>query len=148
MSDHAQVRAGSENWAVLLPEILSHIVDQMDPLLPQRLALMAAGPQVILSTTEGRPRVAATETPGVPDDVDRDGLAGVAAAMLDDVQDLVVTHLHTPWPLTDTDRATYAWAELDGTSLRLGFRQRDSTAGLELPPFPVPDDPPRVVVAG
>lgn len=89
---------------------------------------MTAGPQVVLSATEGRPRVAATETPGV--------------------QDLVVTHLYTPWPLTDTGQVTYAWTELDETSLRLGFRPRDSADRIELLPFRVPGDPPRVVVAG
>ncbi|NMH81211.1 hypothetical protein [Pseudonocardia xinjiangensis] len=74
------MRSGS--WAAVLPDLLAHIVDQLGPVVPEHLALTAAGPQVVLSTSQDRHRVVATETLGMPADVDRAGLAVVAAHML------------------------------------------------------------------
>jgi hypothetical protein len=144
------MRAGSENWATVLPDMLAHIVDQLGPVVPEHLALTATGPQVLLSTSEDRPRVIATETPGVPADVDRAGLVAVAAHMLADVQDLVVTHLRAPWPLAGDGRVTHPKAELVGTSLEMHFATRGDSPGdvIALRAYPVPENPPRVVTAG
>jgi hypothetical protein len=130
--------------------VLAHIVDQLNPLLPEHLALMAAGSQVVLSTTDGRPVVVATETPGVPAEVERSDLAAVTAGILADVQDLVVTHLREPWPSTAAGRTTYPAAELVGTSLVLQFSARDGAdaGAIVLEAYRVPEDPPQVVVAG
>jgi hypothetical protein len=148
MSNHAQVSAGSQNWAILLPEVLAHIVEQLNAVLPEQLTLMVAGPQVVLSTTTGRPRVIATETLTIPAEIDRAGLATSAAVMLADVQDLVVTHLRRPWPTTTADRSTYPAAELVGTSLVLRFSTRDDADAIVLQAYSVPENPPPVVVAG
>ncbi|WP_433277056.1 hypothetical protein ACQPZA_36420 [Pseudonocardia xinjiangensis] len=142
------MRSGS--WAAVLPDLLAHIVDQLGPVVPEHLALTAAGPQVVLSTSQDRHRVVATETLGVPPDVDRAGLAVVATHMLADVQDLVVPHLRAPWPVTGTGRVTHPIAELVGTSLEMRFATRGDSPDdvVALRAYPVPENPPRVVTAG
>ncbi|WP_433557327.1 hypothetical protein ACQPWY_36890 [Pseudonocardia xinjiangensis] len=142
------MRSGS--WAAVLPDLLAHIVDQLGPVVPEHLALTAAGPQVVLSTPKDRPRVVATETPGVPADVDRTGLVAVAAHMLADVQDLVVTHLRAPWPVTGNGQVTHPMAELVGTSLEMRFATRGDPPDdvIALRAYPVPENPPRVETAG
>ncbi|MFD1528235.1 hypothetical protein [Pseudonocardia aurantiaca] len=142
------MRASSQNWAVLLPDILTHSVDQLRPMLPKHLAVMVVGGQVLLSTTAGQPRAVATETVGVPAQVERGGLAAVAARMLADVQDLIVTDLGGPWPLTKSGQPTHPEASLVGTSLDLRFSNKDGSDGVLLAPYPVPEIPPPTVVAG
>jgi hypothetical protein len=140
---------GSQNWAAILPDVLEHVVDQLNPLLPDDLTLMSTGGQVLLSMTGGRPRVVATETPGLPADLERDGVAIAAGGVLADIQDLVVTHLHRPWPVTARGTGAHPVAELRGSSLVLHFRAGTEQADvITLRPFPVPDDPPPVVASG
>jgi hypothetical protein len=70
------------------------------------------------------------------------------ANVLDDIQDLVITHLATPWPLTETGKGTHPSAELVGTALMLRFSARDGIESIELQPDEVPENPPKTVVAG
>jgi hypothetical protein len=151
MSDHSEISATSTGWGVLAPDIVEHVVGQLDPLLPRHLALLVAGPQVVLTTTNGTPRVVGTLVPRVPIEIDRSGLADVVADVLDDIQDLVITHLATPWPLTESGKGTHPSAELVGTALMLRFSSRDGIELIELielQPYEVPENPPKTVVAG
>jgi hypothetical protein len=109
---------------------------------------MFAGSQIILSTTDGTPRVVGSQTPRLPSEIERSSLAPVAADVLDDVQDLVISHLATPWPLTETGKSTHASAELVGTALTLRFSPRDGSESIALQPYEVPENPPGVVTAG
>jgi hypothetical protein len=140
--------SGQPSWTAVLPDLQKHVIEQVDQLLPQGLALLSTGPQIVLTTTGTGPRVFASTTPGAPAEVDRAGLADVAARLLDDAQDLVVTHLAQPWPLTETGRTTHPTAELVGTRLRIGFATRAGTDAIVLEPYPVPEEPPEVVAAG
>jgi hypothetical protein len=80
----------------------------------------------VLTTTNGTPRVVGTLVLSMPVQVDRNGLANVVAHVLDDIQDLVITHLATPWLLTESGKTTHPSAELVGTELILRFLPRDS----------------------
>jgi hypothetical protein len=148
MSDHPEISDPSTGWSVLAPDIVEHLVGQLNPLLPGHLALLVAGPQVVLTTTNGTPRVVGTLVPRIPTEINRTGLADVVADVLDDIQDLVITHLATPWPLTETGKGTHPSAELSGTALMLRFSSRDGIESIELQPYEVPENPPKTVVAG
>jgi hypothetical protein len=134
----------------VLPDMLAHIVDQLSLIMPENLELTVAGPQVALSNPGGGRRVVATETPGVPTEVDRAGLAAAATHMLTDLQDLVVTHLRTPWPLAENGQVTHPVAELLGTSLEMRFATRGDAPGvvITLRAYSVPENLPPVVIAG
>jgi hypothetical protein len=148
MSDNSKIDVPSTGWSVLAPNIVEHVVSELNPLLPRHLALLAAGPQVVLTTTTGTPRVVGTLMPRIPAEIDRGGLADVVADVLDDIQDLVITHLATPWPITETGKGTHPSAELVGTALMLRFSARDGIESIELQPYEVPENPPKTVVAG
>src|SRR6184192_258808 len=118
MSDHSEVNAPSSgDWSALAPDIVEHIVEQLNPLLPGHLSLLATGPQVALTKIDGTPRLVGTFALRIPIEIDRNGLADVAVDVLDDIQDLVISHIATPWPLTETGRGTHPSAELVATAL-------------------------------
>jgi hypothetical protein len=102
----------------------------------------------VLTTTNGTPRVVGTLVLSMPVQVDRNGLANVVAHVLDDIQDLVITHLATPWLLTESGKTTHPSAELVGTELILRFLPRDGIDPIELQSYEIPEDPPNTVVAG
>jgi hypothetical protein len=148
VSDRAEIGVPATGWSVLAPDIVEHAVSQLNPLLPAHLALLAAGPQVVLTTTNGTPRVVGTLVLSMPVQIDRNGLANVVANVLDDIQDLVISHLASPWPLTESGKTTHPSAELVGTDLILRFSPRDGIDPIELQSFEIPEDPPKSVVAG
>lgn len=148
MPDHSEMNDLPRGWSVLAPDIVEHVVGQLNPLLPGHLTLLVTGPQVVLTTTNGTPRLVGTLAPRIPIEIDRGGLANVIADVLDDIQDLVITHLATPWPLTETGKGTHPSAELVGTALVLRFSSGDGAESIELQPYEVPENPPKTVVAG
>ena len=148
MSDRSEIGVPSTGWSVIAPDIVDHVVSQLNPLLPAHRGLLVAGPQVVLTTTNGTPHVVGTLVLSMPVQIDRNGLANVVANVLDDIQDLVSTHLATPWPLTETGKGTHPSAELVGTALMLRFSARDGIESIELQPYEVPENPPKTVVAG
>ena len=139
----------SADWAAVVPDMLAHIIDQLGARLPDGLALLAT-PHIALSTTNGKPRVVATQVPRIPTAVARQDLADIAADILGDIQDLVIGHLATPWPLTEAGLGTHPVAELVGTSLKMRFSARNATEdeSVRLQPYSVPQDPPETVSAG
>jgi hypothetical protein len=148
VADRSEIGVPSTGWIVLAPDVVEHVVSQLNPLLPAHLALLAAGPQVVLTTANGTPRVVGTLVLSTPIQIDRNGLANVAAHVLDDIQDLVITHLASPWPLTESGKTTHPSAELVGTDLFLRFSPRDGIDPIDLQPYEVPENPPKTVVAG
>ncbi|MGH8966215.1 MAG: hypothetical protein ACRDXB_12925 [Actinomycetes bacterium] len=148
MPDNPEMSATQGGWADVVPEIVRHIVAQLNPLLPPGLALLATGSQVVLSTTGQAPQVVGTQAPRLPQVVDRRILAEVAADVLDDVQDLIISHIATPWPVTKTGKSTHASSDLAGASLALRFSSRDGSDSIELQPYEVPAKPPNTSVAG
>lgn len=148
MPDHSEVTDPSRSWSALAPDIVEHVVGQLNPLLPGHLALLVTGPQVALTTINGTPRLVGTFALRIPVEIDRSSLANVIADVLDDIQDLVITHIATPWPLTATGKSTHPSAELLGTALTLYFSSQGGTESIELRPYEVPENPPKTVVAG
>jgi hypothetical protein len=148
MSDHSEISDPSTGWSVLAPNIVEHVVSQLNPLLPGHLALLVAGPQVVLTMTSGTPRVVGTLVPRIPVEIDQSNVADVVTDVLDDIQDLVITHLATPWPLTESGKGTHPSAELVSTALMLRFSSRNWLESIELQPYEFPEKPPKTVVAG
>jgi len=127
----------------LLAELLAHLTRHLDPLLPQSLMLLTADLQVLLvSTSEGYPRTISTLTVQAPPEPDVNGLEAVARYALVDIQDLVVMHLRTPWPLAPSERVTHAWTERSDSTLKLGFRtaEGDAEDTVLLPDFVIQGD--------
>jgi hypothetical protein len=149
MFDHSQVSDDSANWAAVVPDMLAHIVDQLEASLPDGLALLAT-PHIALLTTNGKPHVVATQVPRIPPAVTRTDLPELAVDILGDIQDLVIGHLATPWPTSGAGLGTHPVAELVGTSLTMRFAARNATEeqSIHLQPYSVPQDPPETVSAG
>jgi hypothetical protein len=105
---------------------------------------------VIVSTAGGAQKTVGTHAISVPEHLDPRGVAVLAHHLLADAQDLVVTHLHRPWPISPDGRALHAGATLSGTSIRLGFHDSKSPdlAVVELPEMILPDRPDGSSVAG
>jgi hypothetical protein len=148
MSDHSEISDPSTGWSVLAPNIVEHVVSQLNPLLPGHLALLVAGPQVVLTMTSGTPRVVGTLVARIPVEIDQSNVADVVTDVLDDIQDLVITHLATPWPLTESGKGTHPSAEVVSTALMLRFSSRNGLESIELQPYEFPEKPPKTVVAG
>ena len=109
--------------------LLTHVAEQLGQHLPARRSFATDGLAAMI-LERGRLR-SSTQLSGL-------GTAEeLGRRALDELQDLAIFHLHTPWPMTADGRATYSWAELDGALLRLAFRPRDGSAGIELAPFPL-----------
>jgi hypothetical protein len=76
-------------------ELADHIARGLGPLLPQHLMLLAVPGQLVLaSTADGPARPVATTTVQLPEQITPDDLEFVAHRLLDDAQDLVVSHLY------------------------------------------------------
>lgn len=125
-----------------------HLVGALTPLLPGDYELVSAGLHITLIRRSGSgpgTTVVSTEVPVRP--AERDPQASVAYA-LGDLQDLVIGHLHQPWPADDTGRGLYPWAEQDGDRVGVGFADTDGNNVLPLPPFPLPPEPSGIHAAG
>jgi hypothetical protein len=135
----------------VVQELLDHIARGLAPLLPQHLVLLAAPGQLVLaSTTDGLARTVATTSVDLMGHVGPDDLGFVAHRLLDDAQDLVVSHLHRPWPTAPDGAGLYAWSDASDRGIELGFCTQASPGEnlLPLPAFVVPDEPGGVRSAG
>jgi hypothetical protein len=150
MPDNAPLSADSAWLHQLVSEMIAHVAEHLNPLLPENKALVATGDQIILtSTATGYPKTVSSHSVRLPEHFDIGMIESVADWLLDDVQDLVITHLHEPWPLTADGRSTHAWATLDGQTIDFGFRVSGETENnISLPPFTIGPRPEKVLTAG
>ncbi|MGQ0574491.1 MAG: hypothetical protein ACT4RN_09835 [Pseudonocardia sp.] len=132
---------------VVMPALTAHLVDALNPLLPAKVSLIDAGAQVVLVAGTSPPRTVSTHTLTIPEAMPADDLRRRADYLLGDLQDLVVSHLHAPWPITAGGRTTYTAADVDGDRIQLAFVSADGVERIDLPDFVVPS-PGRTVVAG
>jgi hypothetical protein len=113
---------------------------------------MVAAPQQLLlvSATNGPARTIATHSVQAPEHLDLGNIRVVAHHVLADAQDLVVDHLHEPWPTAPDGRSLHASTSVSGRSVRLGFRpstpSEEHTIGL--PDFVLPEGSGTVRPAG
>ena len=132
---------------VVLPALTAHLVEALSSLLPAGLSLVHTGVQVALLAGTSPPRTVSTHTPTAPETITENDVPLRAEDLLADLQDLVVSHLHTPWPITPGGRTTYTAVAVDGGHIRLSFVSKDGSERIDLPDF-VPPGPGRTVLAG
>jgi hypothetical protein len=123
-------------------DLLDHITRHLSPLLPEHLAMVAAPEQLLLmSTTTGPARTIATHSVHTPEHLDLSTIRIVAHHILADAQDLVIGHLHEPWPTTSDGRPLHASTSVSGTSIGLGFRPSTPSdeQAIMLPDFVLPE---------
>jgi hypothetical protein len=123
-------------------DLLDHVARHLSQLLPEHLTMLAVPEQLLLTSTKsGTARTVATHSVPTPERQDLADIRVIAHHILADAQDLVVEHLHEPWPTTADGRSLYAATSIDGNSVTLGFRT--STASEErsitLPDFVLPE---------
>jgi hypothetical protein len=131
--------------------LIEHIAGHLAALLPDDLVLAAAADQfVLVSTAGGVQKTVGTQALSIPEHFDVRSSEMLAHHFLADAQDLVVTHLHRPWPIAPDGRTLHAAATMTGRSVRLGFRNPEKPEELvvELPELTLPDGPGGSRVAG
>jgi hypothetical protein len=139
MSDHSSMTS-AELRSVHF-DLLDHVARHLGQLLPDHLAVIAAPEQLLLTSTSGPARTIATCSVHPPERLDASNIEVVAHHVLADAQDLVVEHLHEPWPTTSDGRPLRAFTSVAGRSVRLGFRTTTATdeQTVALPDFLLPD---------
>jgi hypothetical protein len=128
----------------VVQELLDHIARNLTPHLPQDLVLLAAPGQLVLASfADGPAHTVATTTVGPLEPIGMNDLELVTRRLLDDAQDLVVSHLYRPWPVVPDGAGLYAWSALSHGCLELGFCTQVASEEnrLPLPPFTLPDEP-------
>jgi hypothetical protein len=123
-------------------DLLDHVARHLGQLLPEHLAMVAAPEQLLLtSTMTGPERTIATQSVHTPEHLDASNIEIVAHHVLADAQDLVIEHLHEPWPTTPDGRPLYAFTTVSGHSIRLGFRASGAPdeQAVGLPDFVLPE---------
>lgn len=131
--------------------LIEHIAGHLAALLPDDLVLAAAADQfVLVSTAGGVQKTVGTQAVSVPEHFDMRSAEMLAHHFLADAQDLVVSHLHQPWPVAPDGRTLHAAATVAGRSVRLGFRdsKNPEEVVVELPDLTLPDEPGGSRVAG
>ena len=132
----------------LVPSLLHHLAEHLSPLLPAPYSLVTNGLDVsLVQIVGGRVKVVTSDHIYGTAAGDKAGVVALCERVLGDMQDFVAYALRTAWPVDTTGRVLHPWAELTETHVAMGFR-RDEVNGPEIAPFPVPDDPGRVIVAG
>ena len=110
-------------------DLLDHVARHLGRLLPEHLAMVAAPEQLLLiSATNGPARTIATHSVQAPEHLDLGNIRVVAHHVLADAQDLVVDHLHEPWPTAPDGRSLHASTSVSGRSVR--FRSALKNPGL------------------
>jgi hypothetical protein len=123
-------------------DLLDHLARHLSKLLPEHLAMVAAPEQLILtSTATGPARTIATQSLNAPEHLDASNIGVVAHHVLADAQDLVIEHLHEPWPTAPDGRSLHAFTSVSGRSIRLGFRAPTASdeQTVALPDFVLPE---------
>jgi hypothetical protein len=149
MSGHSPVT--SAEVRTIHFDLLDHVARHLGQLLPEHLAMVAAPEQLLLiSATNGPARTIATHSVQIPEHLDLGNIRVVAHHVLADAQDLVVGHLHEPWPTTSDGRPLHASTGVSGRSVRLGFRPSTSSEEqtVRLPDFVLPEGSDTVRTAG
>jgi hypothetical protein len=131
--------------------LLDHLARHLGQLLPDHLPMVAAPEQLLLVSTEpGSTRTIATQSAQTPGHLDISNIEAVAHHALADAQDLVIEHLHEPWPTTREGLPLHAFASVSGHTVRLGFRTATASDEhtIALPDFIFPEGPGRSRSAG
>lgn len=132
-------------------ELADHIARCLAPLLPPHLLLLAVPGQLVLaSMADGPARTVATTAVHLPEQLAPHDLEFVAHRLLDDAQDLVVSHLYRPWPTAPDAAGLHAWSATSERGIELGFCAQGARNEnrLPLPPFTPPDEARGVRPAG
>jgi hypothetical protein len=132
-------------------DLLDHVARHLGRLLPGHLAMVAAPGQLLLTSTRtGEDRTVATQSVHTPGHLDPTNIEIVAHRVLADAQDLVIEHLHEPWPTASDGRSTHAFTSGSGHSVRLGFRAPGASDehAVRLPDFVLPEGAGTVRSAG
>lgn len=121
--------------------VSEHVTQHLTPFLPPGLALVATPGQIVLMTTNGAPRAVATRSVHVPENLGIAEIGVLAQHIFADVQDLVVMHLHRPWPDPPDGRPLHAWADATGNVIHFAFRGTGSGEedAVSVPPFVLAD---------
>lgn len=125
-------------------ELLSHVARHLGDLLPDHLTMLAVPEQLLLASTKtGSAGTIATQSVHIPEHLDTSNIEAVAHHVLADAQDLVIEHLHEPWPTLPDGRALHAFTSVSGSSVRLGFRASAAAQepSIALPDFILPEEP-------
>jgi hypothetical protein len=123
-------------------DLLDHVARHLSQLLPGHLAMVAAPEQLLLtSAANGPARTIATQSLNPPEHLDASNIGVVAHHVLADAQDLVIEHLHEPWPTAPDGRSLHAVTSVSGRSIRLGFRapKVSEETTVALPDFVLPE---------
>ena len=142
MSDHSPLTPSAAELQSIHFNLLDHVAQHLSQLLPEHLTMIATPEQLILtSTSTGPARTVATHSVGTPERLDLSNIRVVAHHMLADAQDLVIEHLHEPWPTTPDGRSLYASTSISGHSIKLGFRTSTSSEErtITMPDFVLPE---------
>jgi hypothetical protein len=123
-------------------DLLDHVACHLTELLPQHLTMLATPEQLVLtSSASGPARAVATHSVPAPERLDLSTIRVVAHHVLADAQELVIEHMHEPWPTTSDGRSLYASSSVAGHSVRLGFHLSGSPEerAITLPDFVFPE---------
>lgn len=125
--------------AITAARCARHVTESVVGLLPAQLRLVGTAEQLVLVDADSG-RTVATQSVRTPSAGDADTVRVFAHHLLSDVQDLVVTHLRTPWPLSSDGAPQQVWTALEGRTVRLGFARAGTAAdrATELPAFRLP----------
>jgi hypothetical protein len=123
-------------------DLLDHVARHLSQLLPEHLVMVAAPEQLLLTSTKtGSARTIATHSVHTPERMDLSNIRIIAHHVLADAQDLVIEHLHEPWPTTTDGRSLHASTSVSGRSVRLRFHPSTSSEeqAITLPDFVLPE---------